>query len=220
MQDRINPNHKVSGPLGIRASVWLIICGVLLTCVLLLIISGRPASPSAGRPGPAGETAVRNDSTLTPSHNRPIHPSPPPPTVSEVATQSAWPQASPAISNELSVAREKLQALRGNYGDEHPDVKEQVRAVESLERSTLTGETLELAKARAEFAKLQVRYGPEHPDRQAQGRFVESLEQSAAANDSSELAQAKAQLAKLRLLYGEGHPEVQAQLKRVAETQQ
>jgi RNA polymerase sigma factor (sigma-70 family) len=128
------------------------------------------------------------------------------------------PQAIPAISNEFSIARGKLTELRGSYSDQHPKVKEQIRAIESLERSVATpGETLELAKGRADLARLQVRHGSQHPDVQAQLRAVESLERSAAANEPSELAEAKAQLARLRVDYGDAHPEVQSQLRRVAD---
>jgi hypothetical protein len=77
----------------------------------------------------------------------------------------------------LSIAREKLTDLRGNYADEHPDVEEQIRAIESLERSALTpDETLELAKARADLARLRVHYGDGHPDVQSQLKKVAELQ--------------------------------------------
>lgn len=219
MQKSNNPTKETRGPLGIRISVWLICCS-LLTCVLLVKIPSSPARQSRERLAQVGETAAHDDFAPAARRNQTIQATPSLPTVAEAVTRSAQAEASAGISNELSVAREKLQALRGSYGEQHPEVKEQVQAVESLERSSRTGETLELARARAELARLEVRFGPDNSERQEQVRFVESLEQSATASDSSELAQAKAQLAKLRTRYGEEHPAVQAQLKRVAEVQQ
>lgn len=219
MQER-NPNDTIGGPLGIRISVWIIICGLLLMCVLLLTISRRHASSSAVETTSTSEDAARHDLPPTPNRVRPIYRATPRQAVFETDTQSTSPRASAGISNELSIAREKLTELRGSYSDEHPDVKEQLRAIESLERSELMpGETLELAKGRADLAKLEVRLGPQHPDLQAQRLFVESLEQSARASEPSDLAQAKAQLARLRVHYGDGHPDVQAQLRKVAELQ-
>jgi hypothetical protein len=221
MQEPINRNQTARRPPRIRSSVWLIVCGSLLTCLLMVSVSRRQAGSSAVQPESASERTALDGSTPAPASTRPTHRTGPEAKLSEVPAQSTRTEASAAISNELSAAMEKLGALRGNYGEEHPEVKGQVRAIESLERSALTsGETLDLAKARAELAKLQVRFGPEHPDLQAQRRFVESMEQSAAASEPPDLAQAKAQLAKLRVFYGEGHSEVQAQLKRVAELQQ
>jgi hypothetical protein len=176
MQER-NPNHPASGPLGIRISLWFMICGLLLTCALLITISSRLASPSAVETASSGEDAARRDLPPTPRSVRPIYRVPPPETVSESDTQSASPRASAAISNELSIAREKLTDLRGNYADEHPDVEEQIRAIESLERSALTpDETLELAKARADLARLRVHYGDGHPDVQSQLKKVAELQ--------------------------------------------
>src|SRR5213592_3593711 len=98
-QDRTNPNHKVSGPLGIRTSVWFIICGVLLTCVLLISISRRHASPSAVQAASADEDATRHELSHTRSGVRPIYRVPPPDTGSEADAQPTSPRASAAVSN-------------------------------------------------------------------------------------------------------------------------
>jgi hypothetical protein len=127
-------------------------------------------------------------------------------------------QLTPGVGAELRIARQKLSDLRDLYGDQHPDVQAQLRAIESLERSgTTPGETLELAKAKEELARMQVLYGDEHPDVRAQLRAIESLERSAAASEPPELAQAKAELAKLQVSYGDAHPAVQSQLRKIAE---
>jgi len=43
MQERTNSKQKAGGPLGIRTSVWLVICGLLVTCVLLISVARRHA---------------------------------------------------------------------------------------------------------------------------------------------------------------------------------
>ena len=44
MQKRIGPSHEASGLLGIRTSLWLIICGFLVACVFPISISRRYGS--------------------------------------------------------------------------------------------------------------------------------------------------------------------------------
>jgi hypothetical protein len=220
VQER-NPNHRSNGPLRVRNGVWFIICGLLLGSVLLITISHHHASPPSSGAELATENPAPQDLSEPRSTSHSIIRAPRPAGASEAGAQPTSSATSVAISNELSNAREKLAKLRGDYGGEHPLMKEQVRAVESLERSALTpGETLELAIARSELARLDVRFGRQHPDLLAQRRLVESLEQSVAAGEASDLAQAKAKLASLRVLYGEAHPEVQSQLGRVAQLQQ
>src|SRR6266481_200676 len=136
------------GPLRVRIGVWLIICGLLLGSVLLITVSHHPASPPPAGAELATENPALQNLSEPQSTSRPINRAPRPAGVSEADAQATSSAVSAAISNELTTAREKLTRLRGSYGDEHPLVKEQVRAVESLERSALTpGETLELATA-------------------------------------------------------------------------
>lgn len=220
-QPNPTPNPASSGLLGVRISVWFIMGGLLVMCVLLIIKSHRDErSPNAEAAFPREDVTVRGLSH-TGSDARRIHRIPLPRTVSETDAQGASSQTSAAISSELTGVQEELTKLRRDYSDENPTVKGLMRALESLQRSAQTpGETLELAQARADLAKLEVRFDPQNPTLEGQRRFVESLEQSAAVGESSDLAQAKAQLAKLRVSYMDRHPEVQSQLKAIAELQQ
>jgi capsule polysaccharide export protein KpsE/RkpR len=217
MQDR-KQRQLSDGPLGVRMHVWFVVGALLLTCFFLITISHHHATT------PSAETAAsrHEEAPPQPLHTlRSLRPNP------EVFSASAEKEAgatsipvSAAISNELALARVKLMELRGRYSDEHPEVKGQLRAVESLETSAQRpDETPELAKARADVARLEVYFGPQHPEFRAEQATIQSLEQSAAAGEAPDLAQAKAQLARLRVNYGDQHAEVQSQLKRIAELQ-
>jgi capsule polysaccharide export protein KpsE/RkpR len=128
---------------------------------------------------------------------------------------------SAVISKELAVAKERQTKMRDTYSDQHPDMKEQMAAIASLEQSLMTpGETLALAKARERLARLRVNFADAHPDVQRLLAYIESLEKSAAENDPPELAEAKATLASLRINFSEKHPAVQSQLKEVADLQE
>ena len=220
MKKHIVPNPRPNGPLGVRGSIWLMLCGGLLTCLVLIKMSGHYTQPAPQIPRSEAGQLARRESPIAPVGDQPVHQLVQPRAVSGADMQPLSPEVNPAISNELSQAREKLKELRSNYGEQHPKVREQTEVVASLERSALTpDETLELARARADLAKLQASFGPNYADLQAQRQFVEGLEQSIAAGESSELAQAKAQLAKLRASYGDQNSEVQAQLEKVAQLQ-
>lgn len=82
--------------------------------------------------------------------------------------------------SQLKSLQTRLAALKGSYGDDHPDVKRTVREIEALRKQTgltadFTETTALLNDARTDLARARENYSSDHPEVLRLERLVDSL---------------------------------------------
>src|SRR5208282_40763 len=73
MKRHIVPNPKPDGLLGIRGSVWLVLVGGLLSCLVLIKVSMHQTKPAPQAPPSEADHAVERDPPRTLGTHLPVH---------------------------------------------------------------------------------------------------------------------------------------------------
>jgi len=73
MKKDVVPKPKPNGPLGVRGSVWLMLLGGLLACLVLIKMSVHHTQPVPQAPPSEADHAVRRDPLRAPGAQLPVH---------------------------------------------------------------------------------------------------------------------------------------------------
>ncbi len=73
MKRHIVPNPKPDGLLGVRGSVWLVLVGGLLACLVLTKVSMQQTKPAPQAPPSEADHAVQRDSPTSLGTHLPVH---------------------------------------------------------------------------------------------------------------------------------------------------